>query len=64
MNARPGDVHATQAQPEPQPQACPVCGGKHTLPFLVRDNVPVHQNLVLPNQDSAVAVSLGDRTLH
>ena len=60
MNARPGDVHATQAQPEAERQACPVCGGKHTLPFLVRDNVPVHQNLVLPNQDSAVAVSLGD----
>ena len=60
MNARPGDVHATQAQPEAQPRACPVCGGKHTLPFLDRENVPVHQNLVLPNQASAVAVSLGD----
>ena len=40
--------------------ACPVCGGEHTLPFVQRENVPVHQNLVLPDQASALAATRGD----
>ena len=41
-------------------KACPVCGATHSLPFLRRDQVPVHQNLVLPDQASALAASRGD----
>ena len=41
-------------------KACPVCGESHTLAFLRRDQVPVHQNLVLPDQASALSASRGD----
>ena len=60
MNARAGNVHAVQVPPGREPTACPVCGGIHTLPFLQRENVPVHQNLVLPDQPSALAAVRGD----
>ncbi len=41
-------------------KACPVCGASRSQPFLRRDKVPVHQNLVLPDRASAVAAGQGD----
>ncbi len=36
---------------------CPVCGSRSTKIFLNRQRVPVHQNLVLADQKSAVEIS-------
>ena len=32
---------------------CPLCGDRSTIAFLVRDSVPVHQNLLHETEDSA-----------
>lgn len=39
---------------------CPVCDHTKPVLFLRRDQVPVHQNLVLPSQELARAVARGD----
>jgi len=39
---------------------CPVCGSTDTQEFLRRDNVPVHQNLVLSSREKAVGIVCGD----
>jgi SAM-dependent methyltransferase len=39
---------------------CPVCGSDSTSRFLERQQVPVHQNLLIEDQESATAVPRGD----
>lgn len=41
-------------------QQCPVCSSKTLVPFLRRNNVSVHQNLVTLDQDSARSVAMGE----
>ena len=41
-------------------EPCPVCASQNTARFLQRQQVPVHQNLVLADQASALAVARGD----
>jgi SAM-dependent methyltransferase len=43
---------------------CPVCACPLPAPFLVRDPVPVHQNLVMDNAAAARALSRGTLRLH
>ena len=43
--------------------ACPVCGSSQTHLFLVRDRVPVHQNLLMPDRQSALDIIRGDLRL-
>jgi SAM-dependent methyltransferase len=43
---------------------CPVCGSWLPLPFLERDPVPVHQNLVMDDEAAARALSRGTLRLH
>ena len=43
---------------------CPVCAALLPAPFLVRDPVPVHQNLVMDDVASARALSRGTLRLH
>lgn len=40
--------------------ACPVCNSLQLLPFLQRQQVPVHQNLIFPMQEAALAATRGD----
>ncbi len=40
--------------------SCPACTAFVGEPFLVRRNVPVHQNLVMATQEAALAVTRGD----
>lgn len=42
---------------------CPVCGSESTFVFLSRNNVPVHQNLVVKHQVAAVNIARGDLKL-
>lgn len=42
---------------------CPTCGGDRLFVFLQRSHVPVHQNLVVPDQHAARAVNRGDLSL-
>ena len=42
---------------------CPVCQSNLVTTFLKRERVPVHQNLVMKDQRSAVAIPRGDLTL-
>ncbi|MEO6212471.1 MAG: class I SAM-dependent methyltransferase [Vicinamibacterales bacterium] len=44
--------------------ACPVCAALSPAPFLIRDPVPVHQNLVVGDVASAVALNRGRLALH
>jgi hypothetical protein len=44
--------------------ACPVCGNASPSPFLVRDQVPVHQNLVVRSVEDARALRRGRLALH
>ncbi len=39
---------------------CPVCGSARTFIFLKRNNVPVHQNLVITDQVAAINITRGD----
>ncbi len=39
---------------------CPICNGTHFLTFLKREQVPVHQNLILATPEAALAVTRGD----
>jgi SAM-dependent methyltransferase len=41
-------------------RACPVCGSDDPEPFLSRQGVPVHQNLVMREQAAAVGIARGD----
>lgn len=41
-------------------QQCPVCASQRLTPFLHRPQVPVHQNLVVANQNAARAVTRGE----
>src|SRR3989442_9651744 len=43
--------------------SCPVCGAPHTVLFLQRRNVPVHQNLVCADVESARAVPRRDLSM-
>jgi SAM-dependent methyltransferase len=43
---------------------CPVCGSRLPPPFLERDPVPVHQNLVMDDEAAARALSRGTLRLH
>src|SRR4051812_43489020 len=43
---------------------CPVCNSSSTKRFLTRQRVPVHQNLVMKDADSAVGIMRGDLNLH
>jgi SAM-dependent methyltransferase len=45
--------------PGPEPR-CPVCSGAALECFLRRARVPVHQNLVMPARDAALAIRRGD----
>ena len=45
-------------------ESCPVCHSGQTLAFLQRDQVPVHQNLVLLDQASARATKRGCLRMH
>src|SRR5262245_61088048 len=42
---------------------CPVCSSNSLSEFLVRRNVPVHQNLLMRDQAAAMAVPRGDLVL-
>ncbi len=42
---------------------CPVCGTTPTRLFLQRNGVPVHQNIVVRDRDSALSVRRGDLSL-
>lgn len=42
---------------------CPVCGASETGIFLTRQQVPVHQNLIIRNQDDAIKIVRGDLNL-
>jgi hypothetical protein len=44
--------------------ACPVCALPSARPFLERDRVPVHQNLIVRDVGSAVALNRGRLSLH
>lgn len=39
--------------------SCPVCGSSATRELLTRGNVPVHQNLVMPDRASARGIACG-----
>lgn len=43
--------------------ACPVCDGTRIVPFLHRDRVPVHQNLVVPDREAARGMTRGELDL-
>ena len=43
---------------------CPVCAAPSRNPFLVRDPVPVHQNLLVSNEADARALNVGRLALH
>ena len=43
---------------------CPVCGAPSANPFVVRDSVSVHQNLVVDSPDAARALRKGTLRLH
>jgi len=42
---------------------CPVCGSRSITGFLRRERVPVHQNLVINDQEAAVEIARGDLDL-
>ena len=42
---------------------CPICGSSSTVTFLVRKSIPVHQNLVMLDRDSAINIPRGDLML-
>jgi SAM-dependent methyltransferase len=44
-------------------KVCPICQTSNVSSFLSRLNVPVHQNLLLPNQDAARSILRGDLDL-
>jgi len=44
-------------------QQCPVCESRRLSPFLQRNQVPVHQNLVVTSRDAASAVTRGELDL-
>jgi 2-polyprenyl-3-methyl-5-hydroxy-6-metoxy-1,4-benzoquinol methylase len=44
--------------------ACPVCGAASETAFLVRDPVPVHQNLLVRDREAARALNRGRLQLH
>ncbi len=44
-------------------KTCPVCGSPTLTLFLRREDVPVHQNLLLPSRESALQITRGDLTL-
>lgn len=43
----------------PSRSGCPVCASTRVEQFLRRDGVPVHQNLIMDSEESAVAISRG-----
>lgn len=43
---------------------CPVCTAKSAAPFLVREPVPVHQNLLVDTPDAARALNRGRLEMH
>lgn len=46
-----------------QTDSCPICGGCKVTQFLSREQVPVHQNLVMKNQKSATKITRGSLEL-
>ncbi len=42
---------------------CPVCRSRRIIPFLQREGVPVYQNLLIADQETAEAVPRGNLTL-
>lgn len=44
-------------------EKCPVCGLRSVIGFLSREHVPVHQHLVMKDQESAVKIARGDLDL-
>ena len=42
-----------------QNQTCPICGSKLLRQFLSREQVPVHQNLIMSEQESALNINRG-----
>lgn len=42
---------------------CPVCKGRHIYVFIKRQNVPVHQNFLLPSYEEARSVETGQLTM-
>jgi len=42
---------------------CPICQSKRVTTFLKRERVPVHQNLIIPHQQTAMEVPRGNLTL-
>jgi hypothetical protein len=40
--------------------SCPLCQSQSLLEFLRRENIPVHQNMICRDQQSAVAIQRGD----
>lgn len=46
-----------------QATSCPVCQSTSTVEFLQRNQVPVHQNLVIQDKESALGVARGDLSL-
>ena len=43
---------------------CPVCASASPAPFLIRDRVPVHQNLLVRSEEEARALNRGRLALH
>jgi len=47
----------------PVDRLCPVCASASTALFLTRESVPAHQNLLMPDEPSALAIARGDLRL-
>jgi ubiquinone/menaquinone biosynthesis C-methylase UbiE len=58
---RPGSdsLGLSAAAPERRSGQCPVCGSGDIYPFLERDRVPVHQNLLADSRAAALGVPTG-----
>jgi SAM-dependent methyltransferase len=41
-------------------RSCPICNSSNVRDFLTRKNVPVHQNLLCPDRESAIELSRGN----
>ena len=48
----------------PSNSYCPVCGSNNTFEFLRREKVPVHQNLLVADQDEARNINFGSLCMY
>lgn len=43
---------------------CPVCNSENTIPFLIRNNMPFHQNFIIDDKEEAINMPRGNLTLN